>query len=81
MKAETHKDMQPTQDHWKTNKQIQAHEKTMRDITKTSTALRGDWTKLENQTITYRKEEQEPISKLTRTNETVQKQLSEIERT
>ena len=38
MKTEMHKDIQPTQDHWKTYKQkIQTHEKTMRDITKNST--------------------------------------------
>ena len=37
---------------------------------------------MENKTITYRKEEQEQISELTRTDETVQqKQLSEIEKT
>ena len=28
-----YKDLQPTQDHWKTYKQIQTHEKTMKGIT------------------------------------------------
>ena len=37
MKMETHQDIQPTQDHWKTYKQIQTNENTMRGITKTST--------------------------------------------
>ena len=32
-----HKDIQPTQDHWKTYKQIQTHEKTMRGIARNST--------------------------------------------
>ena len=37
MKTELHKDIQPIQDHWKTYKQIQTHEKTMRGITRTTT--------------------------------------------
>ena len=43
--------------------------------------LRVDLITMENKTITYRKEQQEQISELTRTNETVPKQLLEIEKT
>ena len=43
--------------------------------------LQADWIILENKTITYRKDKQEQISKLMRTNAIVQKQLLEIEKT
>ena len=63
MKTKMHKDIQPTQDHWKTYKQIQTHEKTMRVITKNSTGYQITKSLYKKFQPHLKKFNQEPISK------------------